>query len=262
MAYLFGDNERAVRRLGILARAFKPATVSFFEAWSDAHGLDPDLEAPTVVDLGCGPGHTTRLVAHQLGHPAIGLDSSEPFLWEARRLGPSRVRFRKADVTGPWPTPPAHFAFGRLLLTHLNDIADVLRTWEAALAPCGWLLVEEVNAIDTDVEPFRRYLEILAAALAKQGRELYVGQSLLEAVAGGALEVCLDRVHHYPISNAEAATLFAMNLRTIHESDGFLEVAENPEIEALQGDLEQLAATFPTTTDIQWGLRQLALRMQ
>ena len=56
--YTFGDDEVAARRLELLAHVYEPPTRALLARW-----------APPVVglavDLGCGPGHTTRLL-HEL----------------------------------------------------------------------------------------------------------------------------------------------------------------------------------------------------
>jgi len=80
--YTFGDTPPAARRLDLLAALFEPPTASFLRR--DA------LQQPGLaIDLGCGPGHTTRLVALTTGAVrTVGLDTSEAFL-EAARAGPA-----------------------------------------------------------------------------------------------------------------------------------------------------------------------------
>ena len=66
--YAFGDGPAAARRLDLLAELFEPASRTFLERVAGLAGGDgpagPAGRPPGVaVDVGCGPGHTTRLVA-------------------------------------------------------------------------------------------------------------------------------------------------------------------------------------------------------
>jgi trans-aconitate methyltransferase len=73
-AYTFGDSEIATRRLEIVAAVFESPTRTFLA--EDVGQLRADL----ALDLGCGPGHTTRLVAEMTGAVrTIGLDASASF---------------------------------------------------------------------------------------------------------------------------------------------------------------------------------------
>src|SRR5207244_4984965 len=58
--YAFGDTELASRRLALVAEVFDGPTRDFIftEALS---------RPPLALDLGCGPGHTTRLLAEITG---------------------------------------------------------------------------------------------------------------------------------------------------------------------------------------------------
>jgi trans-aconitate 2-methyltransferase len=265
VTYLFGDTELAARRLGVLARVFEAPTRDFLGAWRDAlGGLDSQLIAPTVLDLGCGPGHTTRLLATLLERPVIGLDSSDAFLYEARRLGPTRVSFERHDVTDvAFPTPPAHLLYSRFLLTHLPDLAGVLATWRANLRPGAWLLLEEPEWIATEVEPFRVYLDLVARSLRQRGTELYIGPRLAEQAAStGGFTVMLDRVFEHVVTDRDAATMFACNLPTVRSAREVAESCPAEELDALQLELDDLAHHMGPRTRIRWGLRQLAVRME
>jgi hypothetical protein len=57
--YAFGDSAPAARRLGLLADFLAPASHPFLARFA---GRQPGL----AVDLGCGTGHTTRLLASVL----------------------------------------------------------------------------------------------------------------------------------------------------------------------------------------------------
>jgi trans-aconitate 2-methyltransferase len=72
--YAFGDSAAAARRLDLLADLFAPTTRALLERFA---GRPLDL----AVDLGCGTGHTTRLLASVLGpRRAVGLDQSASFV--------------------------------------------------------------------------------------------------------------------------------------------------------------------------------------
>ena len=83
------------------------------------------------------------------------------------------------DVTQvPFPDGPVDLLYSRFLLTHLSDHRNVLDRWATQLHDQGLLMLEEVEAIDTDNEVFRLYLEIVEAMLAEQSQNLYIGRDL------------------------------------------------------------------------------------
>ena len=55
--YTFGDTDVAATRLRLLHESFGPGSVAFL---SDV--ATPDAGARVAVDLGCGPGRTTRML--------------------------------------------------------------------------------------------------------------------------------------------------------------------------------------------------------
>ena len=58
--YLYGDSDVAAERLGIVAGIFRETTRAFLE--------ETVRERPALaIDLGCGPGHTTRLIQDVTG---------------------------------------------------------------------------------------------------------------------------------------------------------------------------------------------------
>lgn len=263
MTYLFGDTELAARRLAVLSRVFEPSTRDFLEAWrAEQGGLDPQLIAPTLIDAGCGPGHTTRLLASVLGRHVVGLDSSDAFLYEARRLGPTRVSFQLHDVTdAAFPTPAAHLIYSRFLLAHLPRTTAVLGSWRANLRPGAWVLLEEPEWIATEVESFRAYLGLVAESLRERGAELYIGPRLREHGIATGLTPLFDRVLEYPVADRDAATMFTWNLPNVRSAP---ELQSHPaaELDALQQELDDLAYYPSRESRIRWGIRQLALRME
>src|SRR5262245_13727682 len=117
--YTFGDNEKAARRLRLLAETFAPSSRDLLE-----RQLQPLADRPILaLDLGCGPGLTTWLL-HSALRPiqTVGLDASAAFMDQVTADDSAGVSFVRHDVTTiPFPARPAGVLYTRFLLTHLSE---------------------------------------------------------------------------------------------------------------------------------------------
>src|SRR5438874_13607167 len=69
-----------------------------------------------AVDLGCGPGNSTQLLAERWPDAALtGIDTSENMLVAAAKRLP-RARFVKADVAGWQASEPVDLVFANAVL--------------------------------------------------------------------------------------------------------------------------------------------------
>jgi SAM-dependent methyltransferase len=244
--YAFGDSDQAARRLAQVAAVFGAPTGAFLRA---------AVRRPVglAVDLGCGPGHTTELLARCL-RPArlAGLDSSAAFLALARRRLPA-AEFLVHDVTRtPLPTGPADLLFARFLVSHLPDPGGAVAAWAAQLGDGGLLLLDEVEWIRTDDPALAGYLRVLAAVLQARGHRLQVGPVLDALPDPPGLTRRGSRVAVHPVDPARAAAMFRTNLSVWRQDPEAREVAGDPTLDRLD---HALAA--PPTAPITWGLRQL-----
>ena len=248
--YAFGDSEPAARRLGLLADVFEPPSRTFLTRFATA---PVDL----AVDLGCGPGHSTRLVASVVGaRRTLGLDQSASFVALAEADAPPGVAYAVHDVTVvPFPCPPAGVVYGRFLLTHLHDPPGALTAWATQLAPGGLLLADEVERIHTAQPALRRYLDVAGALLASRGHRLEVGAALHRLPDPPGLIRRHDQVARWAPPAVRAAELFAQNLAVWRDDAVRTGVATDP-------DLDHLATALAEVTDgtITWELRQLAFQ--
>jgi trans-aconitate 2-methyltransferase len=273
--YAFGDSDLAAARLMTLARVFGPSSEAFV---SSCAPHEPDL----AVDLGCGPGATTRMLARATGaRRTVGLDISVEHVGRAvTGAGPSpastgtgtgpgtgtgtgtgtgSVAFAVHDVTEvPFPCGPADVVFARYLVSHLPDPAAVVAGWAGQLRPGGVLLVEEVDSIDTEIECFRTYLEMVAALMAATGGGLYVGADLAAWPDPPCTERISARLAAVRPRGADVVAIFRSNLAVwrrhpwAQERWTLCEVDELDRRLAAQVDLRSGAIT--------WRLRQLAWR--
>ena len=255
MSYLFGDSARAQRRLDILARTFEAPTREFLT------NFEP-FGTNLALDLGCGPGHTTRLIADLLPfYKIVGLDKSSQFVSSALRSSPSRVSFINHDVTVvPFPIPSADLIFCRFLLPHLPNPMQALVSWASQLSTEGALLVEEVDWIHTDNPVLDSYLTTLARVLNAQGTALCAGAQLTNLPDGAPLRIASDSIRPLPVSNRAAAAMFSMNIPAWGATHPAISLYSTSFLKSLHNDLERMAEDAPgEDSDIEWGMRQMVL---
>jgi trans-aconitate 2-methyltransferase len=251
--YLFGDGDTAAKRLKLLARVYQESTRTFLV---NAAGSAPFRLA---LDLGCGPGFTTHLIADTLRcDRTIGLDASVGFIKLARATADDRTSFLEYDITAvPFRSGPANLIFCRFLLTHLRDPAVVAK-WASQLERKGLLLLEETESIHTAHPVFAHYLTIVEAMLASQSNSLCVGKLVAALDSPGGLKSVFGELRHLPVRNCDAARMFALNLSAWKDSE-FVRTNYSPAIILeLEEDLTRAAAIDSPVREIEWQMRQRA----
>jgi SAM-dependent methyltransferase len=251
VTYAFGDSGRAAQRLALVARVFEPASREFLAA-SGPHG------AALAVDLGCGPGHTTELVARTLEcERCVGLEASPAYVEEARRRSTARCEFACHDaLVVPYPTGPAAVIYARFLVTHLADPETAIGAFASQLAPRGRLLLDEVEWIRSDADPFRRYLALVDAVLASQGQCLFVGPRIA-AIAARDPRARESAVRELAVDPRDAAGMFSLNWETLREHPAVAARTTASERDALAEALAALCDGAGRAAPITWGLRQV-----
>jgi trans-aconitate 2-methyltransferase len=244
--YAFGDSAQAARRLGQVAAVFGVPTSAF---------LRTAVRRPVglAVDLGCGPGHTTELLARWV-RPArlAGLDGSREFIALARERVPA-AEFTVHDVTRtPLPTGPADLLYARFLLTHLQHPGRALAAWATQLAGGGLLLLDEVEWVQAGDPTLAEYLRVVAAILEARGHRLEVGPLLDALPDPRSLTRRGSHVATHPVDPAQAAAMFRTNLSVWRHDPQARELAGEPTLARLDHALAD-----PPTGPITWGLRQI-----
>src|SRR5690606_20432390 len=120
-----------------------------------------------VVDLGCGPGNSTELLAGRWAQAEVsGIDSSLDMLSEARARLPG-VSFGLGDA-GTWrPSEPVDVIFANAVFQWLPDHPAVLRRLIGCLAPGGALAVQMPDNLG---EPSHRLMREAAADMPFAGK--------------------------------------------------------------------------------------------
>jgi trans-aconitate 2-methyltransferase len=126
----------------------------------DLLGRVPLLRPGRIVDLGCGAGNVTRLLAERWpGADITGLDSSPAMLERARSVLPG-VRFDQAGVEHWEPEEPLDLLFSNAALHWVGDHESLFPRLVDALFP-GVLAVQMPGNFDA---PSHRLIRELAVA--------------------------------------------------------------------------------------------------
>ncbi|CAA9357391.1 MAG: Trans-aconitate 2-methyltransferase [uncultured Nocardioidaceae bacterium] len=92
-----------------------------------------------VVDLGCGPGNLTSLLADRWPSAEVsGLDSSAEMVSRAQAEGGSRVRFELADLREWRAADPVDVLVSNATLQWVPGHLDLLPRLVQQVAPQGW----------------------------------------------------------------------------------------------------------------------------
>jgi trans-aconitate 2-methyltransferase len=107
------------------------------------HELIARIDAPAprrVVDLGCGPGNLTKLLADRWPDAILeALDSSPEMVEAARANG---LDARLGDVNDWLPTLDTDVVISNAVLHWVPGHRELLRAWIRALPPGAWLAIQ------------------------------------------------------------------------------------------------------------------------
>lgn len=122
----------------------------------------PARGVQVAIDLGCGPGNSTEVLAERFAQARVtGLDSSDDMLAAARERLPG-IRFELADIEAWNPVESFDVILANASLQWLPDHATLYPRLLSRLAPGGSLAVQTPDNLE---EPAHR----LAREVAAQG---------------------------------------------------------------------------------------------
>lgn len=120
----------------------------------------PATSTRFVVDIGCGPGNSTEvLAAHAPGASVMGLDSSADMIAAARKRLP-QFQFELADIASWEADGPYDLILANAVLQWLPEHERLFPGLLGKLAPGGSLAVQMPDNLD---EPAHRLLREVAA---------------------------------------------------------------------------------------------------
>lgn len=120
-----------------------------------AFEMIPPLDAPRILDVGCGPGGPTMEIARLSGGSVTGLDNHQPYLDELRhKIGEAGVSDRVDTILGSMFDMdfPEHsfdiiWAEGSIYIAGFDN---GLRSWKRFLKQGGYMAVHEMTWLKPD----------------------------------------------------------------------------------------------------------------
>lgn len=122
----------------------------------------PAIEVRTAVDIGCGPGNSTEVLAARFPTATVsGFDSSPDMIAAARKRLPG-LQFDVLDleswIAGPASPPGGSIgvALANAVLQWMPDHATIFPALAAKLVPGGWLAVQVPDNLDEPAQKLMR----------------------------------------------------------------------------------------------------------
>ena len=253
--YTFGDSDRAAERLRRLADAYEGATRALL-----SESAPPKPEH--AIDLGCGPGYTTRLLhAAVAARSTTGIDSSARYVELAQRNAPNGVRFVVHDVLAPpYPVPRAQLLFCRHLLAHVADPHAALLAFAELALPGAYLFIQENETLSSNDKTLARYYECVSLMQAAHGQRTHVGPHLAAASDGTPFRIEYSGLRPLQQDARMMARLHRMNLATWRENDRARSLFDSQELDGLDAVLGDIETGAKAAEPVRNDLRELVLR--
>ena len=218
--------------------------------FDDLFSLIKVREGLSVVDLGCGTGELTCLLASRLpGSSVVGIDSSDEMLEQARSRNCPGVSFRRCEVeaaAGSWD-----LVFSNAVLHWVEDHHRLLPRLFGLLRPGGQIALQipsnnaspsHTAIIDTArEEPFRSALQ----GWYRQHPVLEIDRyARLLHDAGGVGATVFEKVYLHVLPNAEAVAEWTRGTTLVPYLERLPENLHEPFLDAYR---EKLRSVWPET---------------
>ncbi|EJF69912.1 trans-aconitate 2-methyltransferase [Pseudomonas sp. Ag1] len=169
----------------------------------------PEGDVRTAVDLGCGPGNSTEVLADRFPQAVVtGMDSSDDMLVDARKRLPA-LNFELADI-GAWnPAQKFDVILANASLQWLPDHATLYPHLVNQLTPGGTLAVQTPDNLDEPAHKLAREVAADGPWAAKIGsvkhNERHTASYYFELLSQHCSTVDVWRTtYHHPLAGSAA----------------------------------------------------------
>jgi predicted O-methyltransferase YrrM len=261
--YAIRGGKEGKDRLQLLSQVLLPTTSQLL----CTAGLSSGMKC---LDVGCGGGFVTLLMAHIVGPQgkAVGVDADGEILALAQQDAASaqlaNVEFRQTDAATQQEEAEYDLVYARFLLTHLSEPEPCLAAMVHACKPQGALVIEDIDFSGSFCYPpcaaYQRYTELYQQVVLRRGGDANIGPKLPGLLRrAGLAQVQLNVIQPAHITG-EGKLIAAITLEKIASSLVAERLATADEIEWIINDLRAAAADTETVMSLPrifqtWGKR-------
>ena len=188
--YALGHSPEELRRLESQSNFFKDLTSQVFMT----AGIRPGMH---VVDVGCGAGDVSLLVAELVGPhgSVVGVDKSPDAIATARKRAAAlelrNVVFSQGDLESITIREPVDAFVGRLTLMYLGNPAAALRNMAQQVKPGGLIVFQEIDISGYKTVPHSGYANeafyLISETLRRSGADVQMGLKLFSTFIAAGL---------------------------------------------------------------------------
>ena len=229
------------------ARALAPETLRL---WRDLLSANIDRAAISlIIDLGCGTGRFSEVLATHFGAEVIGIDPSRQMVDQARRKpATGSVAYRQGSAEAiPLPDRCSDLVFMSMVYHHFTDRAAVARECHRVLRPAGYVCIR--NAVQETDFPHRHFFPALQTMI---DRELPTRREIASVFATAGFTPVVNQV----VTQITAPDWQSFVEKSALRADSFLARLSNDEFEqgmaALRVHGEGIDQKAAVTEEIGW----------
>lgn len=171
-----------------------------FRSWANYLKELPPNRNSSILDLGCGLGTTTKLLASKYSH-VTGIDCNTTFVNNAvKDEQAANIRFIKADLRkiNDLKLPKADGIWCSFTAAYFPDFNEVLPNWIRFLNTGGWISLVEVNDLFNHSPLSKDTHDVFA----DHYRKLFAGNQY-DFMMGSKLKYYAEKYHLRIIKNLE-----------------------------------------------------------
>jgi SAM-dependent methyltransferase len=263
--YAIGGGKVGKERLSLLSQVLLPTTLQLLNTVGLSKGMK-------CLDMGCGGGHVTRLLASLVGPQGkvTGTDSDGEILAlaqqdaNAEHLG--NIEFRQVNASIYQDEENYDLVYARFLLTHLGEPEKCLDAMVRACRPDGILVVEDIEFTGSFCYPhcvaYQKYLELYQQVIYRRGGDPNIGPKLpgmLHKARVADVELQVVQPTHIKGDGKYMASITMARIAEAVVSEG---LATKDEVEQIILELNDAAADSETLISLPrifqtWGRRPL-----
>jgi SAM-dependent methyltransferase len=243
--YAIGGGREGKERLNLMSRVLSPTTSQLLHR----AGLERDMHC---LDVGCGGGNVTLLLAREVGPlgRVVGSDLDAEILalaeQDAREAQLHNLEFRRADAAIAQEAEAYDLVYARFVLTHVSEPLQTLKAMVKACKPTGLMVIEDIDFSGSfcypDCQAYRRFLELYKQVIERRGGDPDIGQKLPGMFARAGLTQVQINVIQPADTQGDVKLVAAITMARIADSLIAEGLATASQVEEIIADLNEAAA--------------------